>query len=290
MITCPTSIAITDMPFQEYLKLDGYSHSFLKYQKNGVAESKEATVNMQIGTMVDQILTEPAKVDMSHELYKEAKQIAHSLTSTYGEMINAFKKQVSYTGVFHYAGFQLPVKGRLDFLIPKHAVVDLKVTWSKDVLALIEYMQIGTLVDQILTEPAKVDMSHELYKEAKQIAHSLTSTYGEMIAAFKKQVSYTGVFHYAGFQLPVKGRLDFLIPNHAVVDLKVTWSKDVLALIEYMGYKNQLFAYCKMAGVKKGYIMIHSAPLNKTTIVDIAIPDTNEFWQEQILNFGTVIQ
>ena len=196
MITCPSSLAITDMPFQEYLKLEGYSHSFLKYQKNGVAESKEATVNMQIGTMVDQILTEPAKVDMSHELYKEAKQIAHSLTSTYGEMINAFKKQVSYTGVFHYAGFQLPVKGRLDFLIPKHAVVD----------------------------------------------------------------------------------------------LKVTWSKDVLALIEYMGYKNQLFAYCKMAGVKKGYIMIHSAPLNKTTIVDIAIPDTNEFWQEQILNFGTVIQ
>ena len=97
-----------------------------------------------------------------------------------------------------------------------------------------------------------------------------------MINAFKKQVSYTGVFHYAGFQLPVKGRLDFLIPNHAVVDLKVTWSKDVLALIEYMGYKNQLSLTAKWQGLKR-YIMIHSAPLNKTTIVDIAIPDTNEF-------------
>lgn len=196
MITCTNTQRFEGIAFANYLKIEGYSHSFLKYQKNGIVEPKEVTANMQIGTLVDGILCEPDSVNMAHELYAPAKAIAYELQKKHGNLINAFKKQVSYTATMQYNGFQLPVKGRLDFLIPLHAVVD----------------------------------------------------------------------------------------------LKVTWSKDVLALIEYMGYKNQLFAYCKMAGVKKGYIMIHSAPLNKTTIVDIAIPDTNEFWQEQILNFGTVIQ
>lgn len=149
-------------------------------------------------------------------------------------------------------------------------------------------MRVGSLVDAILTEPHKVDMRDPLYRSAKQIAYDLKNKYGDMILAFKKQVSVSGVFELNGFQLKTKGRLDFLLENVAVIDLKVTWSKNVVELINYMGYKNQVFGYAKLVGVAKAYIMIHSVPLKKTFVYEIPIGDTNEFWEDAIMNFGTV--
>ena len=196
MITCPTSIAIDDMPFQEYLKLEGYSHSFLKYQKNGIVEPKEVTANMQIGTLVDGILCEPETVNMQHELYAPAKAIAYELQKKHGNLIKAFKKQVSYTATMQYNGFQLPVKGRLDFMLEKFAVIDLKVTWSKN----------------------------------------------------------------------AKG------------------------LINYMGYNNQLYGYCNMAGLSKGYILIYSVPTKEVNLIEIPVSGSNQFWENAIMSFGTTIQ
>lgn len=149
-------------------------------------------------------------------------------------------------------------------------------------------MRIGSLVDGILSEPHKVNMSDSLYPAAKQIAYQLQQSYGDMIKVFRKQVSYHATMQYGGFELLVKGRLDFYLDNMAVIDLKVTWSKDVDALIKYMGYQNQLFGYCKMANVPKGYIMIHSVPLKKTFIREVTIGNSNEFWQDAILNFGSI--
>lgn len=182
------------VPFNEYLQHEGYSHSFLKYQRFGIVEPVEVTKNMQIGSLVDGIITEPEKVNMSDELYYPARSIAKDLKAQYGDMLNVFKKQVSYSATF---------------------------------------------------------------------------TMGE-------------------FELQTKGRLDFFLTSHAVIDLKVTWSKDVVALINYMGYKNQVWGYCKMAGVKKAYIMIYSVPLRKSFLYEIAIEDRNEFWENQLLDFGVV--
>lgn len=194
MITVTDTTKNEGVDFGSYLQTDGYSHSFLKYQRFGIVEPKESTINMRIGSLVDGVLSEPHKVDMSDSLYPAAKQIAYQLQQSYGDMIKTFSKQVSY-----------------------HATMQ-----------------------------------------------------------------------YGGFKLPVKGRLDFLLNNLAVIDLKVTWSKDVDALIKYMGYHNQLFGYCKMANVAKGYIMIHSVPLKKTFIREIPIGNSNEFWQDAIMNFGSV--
>jgi hypothetical protein len=107
----------------------------------------------------------------------------------------------------------------------------------------------------------------------------------------KKQVSFTADASYLDFTMPVTGRLDFLLPKVAVIDLKVTKSKNLKGLIEFMGYKNQGWNYCKMSKVGLFYLMIHSIPLKKTELIKIDCrSDENVFWQDKILKFGKVIQ
>lgn len=194
MINVSNIVRTENIPFDQYLSIEGYSHSFLKHQKYGVAETMEVTANMRTGSLVDGIITEPDKVNMQDSLYKPAREIAMHLMNTYGDMIRVFKKQVSYTAEFEYNGFFMKTKGRLDFELPKKSVID----------------------------------------------------------------------------------------------LKVTWSKDVHALIKYMGYANQLWSYCKMAQVSKAYIMIYSVPLKKIFVIEIDVTGSNPFWENAILDFGTV--
>jgi len=184
-----------NVPFEQYLIQEGYSHSFLKYQRYGILEPKEVTSNMRIGSLVDGIITEPDKVSYKDPLYSFAKNIVSDLKAKYGDMIKLFDKQVSYSATFKLGEFVLLVKGRLDFLLDKEAVID----------------------------------------------------------------------------------------------LKITFSKDVVGLIDYFGYKNQVWGYAKMAGVPKSYIMIYSVPLRKSFIYEVNIGQDNYFWEEQILNFGNVV-
>lgn len=184
-----------NMPFNEYLKLNGYSHSFLKRERNGIAED----------------------------------------------------------------------------------------------LAITDNIRVGSLVDAIITDPAKADMSSPLYPVARNISAAIKGKFGSIIAKFQKQVSYTANVSYMDFIMPTTGRLDFLLPGFAVVDLKVTKAKCLRTLIEFMGYKNQMFNYCKMAKVDTAYLMMYSIPLRKTEIIRIdCISDNNIFWQEKILKYGTV--
>lgn len=148
-------------------------------------------------------------------------------------------------------------------------------------------VMIGKLVDGILTDPASVEMLNPLYPVAKSIAFKIKSCFGSEIEKFEKQVSFTANMVYNGFVMPTTGRLDFLIPKHAVVDLKVTHAPDVHALIEYMGYRNQLFSYCQMAEVVRQYIMIYSVPKKTTYLIDLGlVGNSNEFWEQKILKFG----
>jgi len=152
-------------------------------------------------------------------------------------------------------------------------------------------VMIGKLVDGILTDPASVEMLNPLYPVAKSIAYKIKSCFGAEIEKFEKQVSYTANMVYNGFVMPTTGRLDFLIPKHAVVDLKVTHAPDVYALIEHMGYKNHLFSYCKMAQVLRQYILIYSVPKKFTYLIDLGYVGTsNEFWEQKILKFGNVYE
>lgn len=186
-----------NMDFQEYLKLPGYSHSFLKREHNGITEELKITDNITTGKLVDNILTEPIKADMSSPLYPYAKAIAHAIKSDFGLFLNKFEKQISFTADATHKGFTMPTTGRLDYLLPGYAVIDLKVTKSKE--------------------------------------------------------------------------------------------KDINALIDFMGYKNQVWHYSKMAGVNKAYLLFYSIPAKKIILryIDCSFGN-NEFWADKIIKFGVV--
>lgn len=197
MITYSNIKRFDNIPFEEYLKFEGYSHSFLKREHNGIVEPLTITDNITIGKLVDGILTDPSSVDMSNPLYGNAKLIAHEVSSTFGTLIKSFVPQISYTADVECNGFIMPTTGRLDWLLPNHAVIDLKCT--------------------------------------------------------KAKVS----------------QLD--------------------GLINFMGYNNQVWHYCKMSGVEKAYLMFHSIPDKKTIIrfIDCSA-NTNDFWGNKIELFGRV--
>lgn len=158
-------------------------------------------------------------------------------------------------------------------------------------LTITDNIRIGSLVDSIHTEPGKAKMNDPLYPAARDIAATIKQGFGTLINLFEKQVSYTAEATFQDFTMPVKGRLDFLLKGYAVIDLKVTKSKDLRSLIEFMGYKNQLWNYCKFPNLPTAYLMIYSIPLKKTELVKIDCrSNTNTFWEDKILKFGKVKQ
>lgn len=115
--------------FKQYLNLKGYSYSFLKRQVGGIAPTFEPTVKVHIGSMVDDILTNPESVDVSAEIYPIAREIAKFLIDFVGfNALESMEKQLSITGSIELNnGLIMPVKGRLDMFAPGR-VFDLKVT------------------------------------------------------------------------------------------------------------------------------------------------------------------
>lgn len=170
-----------------------------------------------------------------------------------------------------------------------HSFMKLQRNGIAEDLAITENIRMGKLVDGILTSPGSVDITDPLYRHARDIAHDITRAFGPFIKQFISQISYTAKMEFNGFKMHSKGRLDWLIPAQAVIDLKVTKSRDMRGLIEFMGYKNQLWHYCKLANVDKGFLMIHSIPLKKTELLKINCADsTNLFWADKIMQFGKV--
>lgn len=149
---------------------------------------------------------------------------------------------------------------------------------------------LGKLVDGILSDPASVDMKNALYPAAKSIAYEIRTVFGSMISKFEKQVSFSALMHYNGYIMPTTCRLDFGVPSHAVVDLKVTHSNDPHGIIKYMGYQNQLWNYTGVYEVLKQYIMMYSVPLRKTVMIDLGIRSPrNEFWESKIQRLGQTV-
>lgn len=148
---------------------------------------------------------------------------------------------------------------------------------------------LGKMVDAILCETGEVNMMHWLYPIAKSIAFELKEKFSVFIKRFEKQVSYTADMMFGGFHMASKVRLDFLLPGFASIDLKVTHERDVKAVIEFMGYKNQLWHQCRMAEVPKQYIMIYSVPLKKSFLINLGpLQASNSFWENKILKFGRI--
>jgi hypothetical protein len=151
----------------------------------------------------------------------------------------------------------------------------------------------GKIVDQILTNSGKVDFAHPQYKKASIIAQFLKQHFESILPQLKTQVAFTGRVEFAGLFMTVKGILDYLLPKFAVIDLKITAEKNVDKLIEFMGYKNQLWNYARLAGVKFAYILIYSTHKDNQKYpcrlikIDVSEP-CNAFWKNAILDFGEV--
>lgn len=154
-------------------------------------------------------------------------------------------------------------------------------------------VMIGKIVDQILTNSGQVDFAHPQYKKASIIAAFLKQHFESILPQLKTQVAFTGRVEFAGLIMYVKGILDYLLPKFAVIDLKITAEKNVDKLIEFMGYKNQLWNYARLAGVKFAYILIYSTHKDNQKYpcrlikIDVSEP-CNPFWKNAILDFGEV--
>ncbi len=148
-------------------------------------------------------------------------------------------------------------------------------------------MLLGILVDKILMSPKEADMTSPFYDMAKNIAAKISTDF-PYLTHFDKQVCFSAVATCGEFSMPVKGRLDYLLKGAMVIDLKVTHSKNVNAIIRHFEYNDQLWSYAKLAQVPKGYLMIYSVPLKTTTIVEIDVSmDYSNFWGQAIQTFGT---
>lgn len=156
-------------------------------------------------------------------------------------------------------------------------------------------MKIGMLVDSIITSPLDVDINDPLYDIAKTIAYDLKKQFGDLFNVFEKQVSFFADIEYMGHRLKTSGRLDFLLPKLFVIDLKICSAKyvrnyaDAVKHIENMGYNNQIWHYCKLACVSKGYIMMYMRSVKQTLIIHVPMPDRNEWIEQKILKLGTPI-
>jgi hypothetical protein len=155
-------------------------------------------------------------------------------------------------------------------------------------LLLTENIRIGKLVDGILTDPGSVNMADPLYNVSREIVYFIEQKFGKLIKHFQSQISYTALASFQDFTMFTKGRLDWLLRDQAVIDLKITASRDIRNVIEFMGYKNQVYHYAKLAGVPVAYLMVHSMPLKKTELLKVDCSgNENQFWQEKIIHFGT---
>lgn len=139
MITCANRIRLINLDFENYKLLPQYSFSFLKRERAGIAQPIITTKKMQLGTLVDNILTS-GPVDMAHELFTAAQSIAYKLSKEFNWLLPHIEKQVSYTGELIYDNFVLPVKGRPDFDLFNRLIIDLKICHSKNWKSVVDFM------------------------------------------------------------------------------------------------------------------------------------------------------
>ena len=193
---------------------------------------------------------------------------------------------ITYTDIVRYDNISFD-----DYLkLPgySHSFLKSNINGAKKYFNVTDNVRIGAMVDAILTEPAKADMTSEIYPFCKEIAYQLIQMFGDALNACSKQASYTATMGIEQLKMKVTGRLDLLLEGFAVIDLKITKEKEIDPLVQFMGYENQLWHYSKMANVPNAYLMFYSIPLKKVIVKKVDVSGYyNEFWMSKIIDFGT---
>ena len=129
-------------------------------------------------------------------------------------------------------------------------------------------VKIGKIVDDIRMGTGFVDIKDELYPIARDIAEKIRVELGDKILGqLISQNSYHGAMETSGISIKIKGRPDWELGLRrvlAVIDLKVTFQKgikrkeDLIPLIDFMGYDNQIWNYANLDGAQSKLLLIYS--------------------------------
>lgn len=111
------------IPFEEYLRMPGYSYSSVKNE--GVAFAAP-TARMNLGTDVHNYILTPA--EYKHKNIEIVKPLALATKQVLGPLLKYLKPELAITADFEHEGFTMPYKGRVDLSVPGRLVIDLKVT------------------------------------------------------------------------------------------------------------------------------------------------------------------
>ena len=181
--------------------------------------------------------------------------------------------------------------GAMDDKIYSHSFLKSEVSGTSPLFIPSNKVKMGKMVDSILMSPDEVDPSLPEFAQACKIASSIKVQFKGLIDNFIPQVSYTAELSYKGLVMKACGRLDWLLPNHAVIDLKVTdakTDKEFAKIIEYMGYKNQMHNYRGLSGVRQAFILPYSTKA-KTCLSVVKMeysPGADEWWKQAVTRFG----
>lgn len=122
MIHVRNLIIYEDLPFEEYLRMPGFSFSHI----NSGGKYFPTTPKMQLGKDVDAYLNEPQYC--CHNDLSLVRPAALALKDRVGPLYSKFRKQVSVTCEFIYDGMIMLFKGRMDWALQNIIVVDTKVS------------------------------------------------------------------------------------------------------------------------------------------------------------------
>lgn len=142
-------------------------------------------------------------------------------------------------------------------------------------------MQLGTRVDNYRFEPHKYDGVD--YARVKACAQVLNNVLGK--ARPRVQVSVIANLVHNGKYLPVKGRIDMLLPN-LVADLKIS-KMDLVASVNHFRYDWQVSGYSKMSGCSRAMIISINPLTFKPSLMNI--PIVTDWWEHQILTHGKAL-
>ncbi len=148
-------------------------------------------------------------------------------------------------------------------------------------------MQIGTLVDEILTGSA--DFNHPDYKTAKDIALALRSRFGFAFDRMEKQVSYTATIEHDGLKLDVMGRPDYVLVKNAIIDLKISQVRtrqEASNIADHFGYDNALWHYGQMSGASKYYLLVYCAKSGNIEVIERECKGAEGWWMDKVLLYG----
>jgi hypothetical protein len=113
----------TNLDFNEYLQISGYSFSGIKMLESG--KPILTSEGMKLGTRVHNFLLEPDKYD--GEDYFLVFKIAAELRKWIKDAFQFLEPEVAFTARFEHNGMYLDYKGRADLIFKGKIIIDLKV-------------------------------------------------------------------------------------------------------------------------------------------------------------------